>query len=204
MLKWVRVDIPHVGAVMAVIGFVRQPRTGHYALPVLELEGSNRICWSGTKMKRWMRNLIVGASTGVVVFGLIQLVPYRVSNAPVTGEPRWDSPQTRALVVAACYDCHSNQTKTPWYGKIAPISWWLTNHVDNGRKALNFSEWNSTPGRKALRAARSVQRGSMPPSYYTWFGLHSNAKLTSAQRAALIAGLTKTLGLSPPASTTSG
>jgi hypothetical protein len=155
-------------------------------------------------MKRWMRNLIVGAATVVVVFGLMQLVPYRVSNPPVTGEPKWDSPQTRALVVAACYDCHSNQTKTPWYGKIAPISWWLTNHVDNGRKALNFSEWNSTPGRKALRAARSVQRGSMPPSYYTWFGLHSNAKLTSAQRAALVAGLTKTLGLSPPASTTSG
>ena len=82
--------------------------------------------------------------------------------------------------------------------KVAPISWWLTNHVDNGRKALNFSEWNSSPGRKALRAARSVQRGKMPPAYYTWFGLHSNAKLTSARRAALVAGLTKTLERSPP------
>jgi Haem-binding domain len=155
-------------------------------------------------MKRRTRNLIIGASTVIVAFGLIQLVPYRVSNPPVTGEPKWDSPQTRALVVAACYDCHSNQTKTPWYGTVAPISWWLTNHVDDGRKALNFSEWNRPQSGKALRAARAVQRGSMPPSYYTWFGLHSNAKLTSAQRAALVAGLTKTLGLSPPLSTTSG
>ena len=81
---------------------------------------------------------------------------------------------------------------------VAPISWWLTSHVDDGRKALNFSEWNHSPGRKALRAARSVERGKMPPAYYTWFGLHSNAKLTSPQRAALIAGLTKTLKRSPP------
>lgn len=149
-------------------------------------------------MKRWTRNLFVSASTVTVAFGLMQLVPYRVSDPSVTAEPKWDSPQTRALVVAACYDCHSNQTKTPWYGKVAPISWWLTSHVDNGRKALNFSEWNRPQGRKALRAARSVQRGSMPPPYYTWFGLHSNAKLTSGQRAALVAGLTKTLERSPP------
>jgi hypothetical protein len=149
-------------------------------------------------MKRWTRNLFVSASTITVAFGLMQLVPFRVSDPPVAAEPKWDSPQTRALVVAACYDCHSNQTKTPWYGKVAPISWWLTSHVDNGRKALNFSEWNRPQGRKALRAARSVQRGSMPPPYYTWFGLHSNAKLTSGQRAALVAGLTKTLERSPP------
>lgn len=127
------------------------------------------------------------------VFALMQLVPYRISNGPVTAEPKWDSPQTRALVVAACYDCHSNQTKTPWYGKIAPVSWWLKGHVDDGRAAVNYSEWNK-PQRKAQKSARAVQQGSMPPSYYTWFGLHSKAKLTAAQRAALVAGLIKTLG----------
>jgi hypothetical protein len=155
-------------------------------------------------MKHPTRNVTIGVLGLFVVFGLMQLVPYRVSNPPVTGEPHWDSPQTRALVVAACYDCHSNQTKTPWYGKVAPISWWLTNHVDKGRAALNFSEWNRPQGRRALRAAETVQRGSMPPSYYTWFGLHSNAKLTSAQRAALVAGLIKTLGVSAPATSTFG
>jgi hypothetical protein len=155
-------------------------------------------------MKHRTRNVMIAVLGLFVVFGLMQLVPYRVSNPPVTGEPHWDSPQTRALVVAACYDCHSYQTRTPWYGKVAPISWWLTNHVDKGRAALNFSEWNRPQGRRALRAAESVQRGSMPPSYYTWFGLHSNAKLTSAQRAALVAGLIKTLGTSSSSNSTFG
>lgn len=155
-------------------------------------------------MKHPTRNVMIGVLGLFVVFGLMQLVPYRVSNPPVTGEPHWDSPQTRALVVAACYDCHSNQTRTPWYGKVAPISWWLTNHVDKARAALNFSEWNRPQGRRALRAAETVQRGSMPPSYYTWFGLHSNAKLTSVQRAALVAGLIKTLGVSAPSTSTFG
>jgi hypothetical protein len=139
-------------------------------------------------------NIVIALVSLVGLFGLMQLVPYRVSNPPVTAEPKWNSPQTRALVVAACYDCHSNQTKTPWYGKVAPISWWLTNHVKDGRAALNFSEWNRPQGEGASDAAGSVQRGSMPPAYYTWFGLHSGAKLTSAQRAELVAGLLASLG----------
>ena len=154
-------------------------------------------------MKRRTRFVFIIASILIAGFGLIQLIPYRVSNPPVTGEPKWDSPQTRALVVAACYDCHSNQTKTPWYGKVAPLSWWLTSHVDNGRAALNFSEWNRPQGRRAGRAAEAVERGSMPPAYYTWFGLHSNAKLSSTQRAALVAGLIKSLGLPPVSTSTS-
>jgi len=140
------------------------------------------------------RNFLVGLSVVIGGFLLIQLVPYRISNPPVTAEPAWDSPQTRALVVAACFDCHSNETKTPWYGKVAPMSWWLNNHVQDGRASVNYSEWNKPQGEGARNSAETVQQGSMPPSYYTWFGLHSSAKLTSAQRAALIAGLTKTFG----------
>ena len=143
--------------------------------------------------KRVRRAIIIVASLAAV-FALMQLVPYRVTNPPVTAEPKWDSPQTRALVVAACYDCHSNETKTPWYGKIAPVSWWLTNHVKDGRAAVNYSEWDQPQGEGARRSAEVVQEGSMPPSYYTWFGLHSTARLTASQRAALIAGLRKTFG----------
>ena len=145
-------------------------------------------------MKLWRRNLLFALLIVVGGFGLIQLVPYRVSNHAVTAEPKWDSPQTRALVVAACYDCHSNETKTPWYGKVAPVSWWLTNHVNDGRAAVNYSEWDKPQGEGSRNSAETVREGSMPPSYYTWFGLHSKAKLTSAQRTALIAGLIKTFG----------
>jgi hypothetical protein len=145
-------------------------------------------------MKLTWRKAAIGLAAVVGVFGLMQLVPYRISNPPVTQEPKWDSPQTRALVVAACYDCHSNETKKPWYGQVAPVSWWLKNHVDVGRASVNYSEWDKPQGEGKANSTEAVQNGSMPPAYYTWFGLHSGAKLSSAQRAALIAGLIKTFG----------
>ena len=140
------------------------------------------------------RNLLVGMLALVAAFALMQLVPYRISNPKTRQEPKWDSPRTRELAVRACYDCHSNEVRTPWYGEIAPVSWWLTNHVNDGRAALNFSEWNGAGGEGPRNAAETVRDGSMPPSYYTWFGLHSSAKLTSAERDALALGLVATLG----------
>jgi mono/diheme cytochrome c family protein len=128
----------------------------------------------------------------VAIFGLIQLLPNRVTNPPARHEPQWDSPQTLALAKSACFDCHSNQTHLYWFEKIAPLSWWIKNHVDEGRAKLNFDDWQ--PGRGGGRAARTTVRGSMPPSYYHWFGLHANAKLTPAQRQQLAQGLQATLG----------
>ncbi len=140
------------------------------------------------------RNLLVGVLALVVAFALMQLVPYRTSNPKKRQEPQWDSPRTRELSVRACFNCHSNEVRTPWYGRIAPVSWWLTNHVDEGRAALNFSEWKGPDRESARDAAETVRDGSMPPSYYTWFGLHSDAKLTPAERDELARGLVATLG----------
>ena len=123
----------------------------------------------------------------------MQLIPYRISNPSARSEPTWDSSRTRELAVSACFDCHSNEVRTPWYGKIAPISWWLTNHVNEGRAALNFSDWHGSSGEGADEAAESVREGSMPPSYYTWFGLHSGANLTPTERRELADGLERTL-----------
>ena len=127
----------------------------------------------------------------VLAFALIQLVPIDVRNHPVVAEPRWDAPRTRELAVSACYDCHSNETKGEWYEGIAPISWWITNHVDEGRAALNFSECGARRG-ESDEIGESVSEGSMPPSYYTWFGLHGGAKLDASERRALADGLTAT------------
>jgi mono/diheme cytochrome c family protein len=140
------------------------------------------------------RALLIGVIAFAVVVGLIQLIPNRVTNPPARSEPQWDSPQTLALAKAACFDCHSNQTHTYWFEKIAPLSWWIKSHVDGGRARLNFDEWQAGTGAGGGRAARTIQRGSMPPSYYTWFGLHSNAKLTAQQRQQLAQGLEATLG----------
>jgi hypothetical protein len=138
------------------------------------------------------RRLKVGFVSVVVLFFLAQLVPYRVHNHPTASEPNWDSPQTRTLAVAACYSCHSNHTKTASFEQVAPLSWWITNHVDDGRAALNFSECRT---RHENESSKAVREASMPPGYYTWFGLHAEAKLSAAQRSALATGLAATARL---------
>jgi Haem-binding domain len=130
--------------------------------------------------------------SGVAVFALIQAVPYgrSHSNGPVVAEPTWPDPQTRALAVRACYDCHSNEVKYPWYSNVAPISWLVAEHVSDGRAALNFSDIRRS-NEGADNAVEVIQDGSMPPPYFTRFGLHQSAKLTKAEADALIAGLRK-------------
>ena len=147
-------------------------------------------------MKPRTRNFLVGLSVVIGGFLLIQLVPYRISNPPVTAEPAWDSPQTRALVVAACFDCHSNETKWPWYTNVAPVSWLVQRDVESGRAQFNFSEWNKPQDVGAGDIADVIRGGSMPPWYYTI--IHRNANLSSAEKAALIAGINATFAKSPP------
>jgi hypothetical protein len=137
------------------------------------------------------RGVLISLGVLVLALALAQLVPYRVSNPPVKQEPTWDSSGTRALARAACFDCHSNETQTYWFEDVAPLSWWITNHVDEGRKALNFSE--CTPGRGENEASETIREGSMPPGYYTWFGLHGDAKLTASERQQLADGLRASL-----------
>lgn len=123
----------------------------------------------------------------------IQLVPYGRShvNPPVIGEPAWDTPETRALVKQACFDCHSNETEWPAYASIAPASWLVQHDVDEGRSALNFSEW-PRPQKDAHEAVEVVTEGEMPPVAYTL--VHTHARLNTADRDRLARGLAKTLG----------
>jgi cytochrome c551/c552 len=132
---------------------------------------------------------LIGAA--VVVFILIQFIPVNKTNPPKGIEPNWDSPQTRALAKAACFDCHSNETVWPWYAKIAPASWLLKHDVDSGRRRLNFSEWGGGRPRELGELAESINGGSMPPWYYTL--MHPNAKLSDSEKQALILGLQTSL-----------
>ncbi len=139
------------------------------------------------------KKIVLGVLIGLIAGGiLIQFLPYGHdhTNPPVTGEPQWDSQQTRDLVTRACYDCHSNQTTWPWYSNIAPLSWLIQHDVEEGRSRLNFSEWNQQ--REVENAARQVQRGTMPQWYYMF--LHPTANLTPAEKQALIQGLQTSLG----------
>lgn len=140
--------------------------------------------------------LLIGLSTGLLAFILVQLVPYRVTNPPVTSEPPWDSARTRELAVAACFDCHSNETETAWFEKIAPLSWWITSHVEAGRGELNFSEWAEGGADKADDAAEVVREREMPPGSFTRFGMHPEADLTVREREELADGLRRTVAAS--------
>lgn len=133
------------------------------------------------------------AASPFVLGVLIQLVPYgrAHANPPVVQEPKWDSPRTRELASRACYDCHSNETTWPWYSNVAPFSWLVQDHVDDGRETLNFSEWNKT-WKEADEAAEVVREGEMP--LWNYVMLHPEAKLTPAEQEELAKGLAATLG----------
>jgi mono/diheme cytochrome c family protein len=134
--------------------------------------------------------ILLGA---VVVAGLIQLIPYgrEHTNPAVVLEPTWDSPQTRELARRACFDCHSHQTTWPWYSSVAPVSWLTQRDVNGGRRHLNFSEWNQ-PQRHAKDVVEQTESGEMPPWFY--LPTHPEARLTPAERAALVAGFKKMTG----------
>jgi hypothetical protein len=126
----------------------------------------------------------------VAVLVMIQIPPLLFeTNPPVVAEPKWDSPQTRALAQRACFDCHSNETVWPWYSRIAPPSWLVALDVFRGRRHLNFSEWGTTGGetRSMSEAIRQIQRGTMPPGSY--LPLHPDADLSATEKQQLIDGL---------------
>jgi len=138
--------------------------------------------------------MLLRLSLSVLTIGLlIQFIPYGRdhTNPRASGEPAWNSPATRELFRRACFDCHSNETVWPWYSHVAPVSWLVQNDVDGGRRHLNFSEWDR-PQHHADDVAAQVNAGDMPLWYYV--PLHPAARLTGAEKQALIDGAGKTLG----------
>ena len=123
-------------------------------------------------------------AVGIALVG-IQFVPYgrAHANPPVRAEPTWNDPRTRELAVRACFACHSNQVEWPWYSNVAPISWLVQRDVEQGRRKVNFSEFDR-PQRDAQGAADQVEKGKMPQPYYV--ALHPEANLNPDERERLI------------------
>ncbi|MHA0041555.1 heme-binding domain-containing protein [Deinococcus sp. PEB2-63] len=128
----------------------------------------------------------------IALFVLIQLVPYgrAHANPTVQAQPKWDSPQTETLFTRACADCHSHATVWPWYSNVAPVSWLVQRHVDEGRSKFNVN----VPGygRDADEAAKEVRSGSMPEP--TYLPMHPEARLNAQEKQQLAAGLEATFG----------
>jgi hypothetical protein len=93
-----------------------------------------------------------------------------------------------AILKKACNDCHSNNTVYPWYNNVQPIAWWLNDHVQDGKKHLNFDAFAGYSLRKQFHKMEEVEEqvkeGEMPMTSYTL--IHSDAKLTDAEKNTLI------------------
>ncbi|HET8651805.1 MAG TPA: heme-binding domain-containing protein [Gaiellaceae bacterium] len=139
---------------------------------------------------RFRRILMWSALGLLVLFGAIQLVPYgRDHSNPVGGRPiAWDSPRTEQLMTDACMDCHSNETKWPWYSNVAPVSWLVEHDVEEGRAELNLS----TGEAEVDEMIETIHEGSMPPWQYK--PTHPGASLSGQEKDELIRGLEATFG----------
>ena len=100
-----------------------------------------------------------------------------------------------AILVSSCYDCHSNNTRYPWYSYIQPARFFMERHIKNGKKELNFSEFGNYSKRrqesKLESISKQVKSGEMPLASYTW--LHKNSKLTHQQKEMIINWIDTTL-----------
>lgn len=141
------------------------------------------------KGKKVVKYIFVGL---LVVFVIMQF--FRIDKTNPKVEKTKDfiaitqpSADVEKMLRSACYDCHSNETKYPWYSNVAPVSWFLKDHIDEGREHLNFSVWGDYSEKKANHkldeCAEEVEEKEMPLDSYTW--THGDAKLSDAQRETL-------------------
>lgn len=140
--------------------------------------------------RRW---IMVVLMAGVVLFGVIQLIPYGRdhTNPPSTLEPDWNSPRTEELVRTACFDCHSSETTWPWYSNVAPISWLVMHDVEEARDVFNFNTLTPDQGSFMVNnMVQVIQANEMPPFQYLI--IHSEARFSSAEKQELIDGLLAT------------
>lgn len=125
----------------------------------------------------------------VLLFIIIQFFAAEKNISSVASENAIERHYTvpvkiQGLLKTSCYDCHSNNTKYPWYNNIQPVSWWLASHVKEGKKHLNFDEFNTYTAKKKLHkleeVVETINNGEMPLTSYT--AVHGNAQLSDLDK----------------------
>jgi len=130
----------------------------------------------------------------LAVFVIIQFIrPSRNASAgPYKNDITNQFPMNKEVETAlqkSCYDCHSNQTKYPWYSMVQPVGWWLQHHIDEGKEHLNFHEFlaydQKKQDHKLEEIEESVRDGWMPLESYSW--IHKDAKLNEKEKTVILA-----------------
>ena len=138
------------------------------------------------KILKWFAMVLV-----LVLIGL-QFIRPALTNPPVDETQTINAqtqmtPEVASILDRSCRDCHSNKTVWPWYTKISPVSWWLANHVNDGRRDMNLSEWGRLPkdrqDRKLRQMCDEIEDGQMPLSSY--LPMHPAAKLSDQDKKIL-------------------
>jgi hypothetical protein len=123
----------------------------------------------------------------VAALAAIQLVPVERSNPPVASDVGAPD-EVKKILRRSCYDCHSNETRWPWYARVAPMSWLTAHDVKEGRRELNFSAWNQFTGarraRKFKEIVEQIEQQKMPQWYY--LVLHPDAQLSAADKETIL------------------
>ncbi len=136
-----------------------------------------------------LKKILIGL---VVVLVLLQFVPMDKTN-PVA-DPAKDflavhqtSPEISTIIKNSCYDCHSHQTEYPWYSNVAPVNFFIKNHILEARKHLNFSLWSEYSDKKRdhklEECSEAISEGEMPLKSFIW--MHPEARLSDDQKALL-------------------
>lgn len=134
----------------------------------------------------------------LLFFVVIQFIPTERNQndtIPITDLTNlYDVPKQVGIIFkTSCYDCHSNNTSYPWYDKIQPTSWFLEDHIKEGKAELNFNEFGNYSTRKQkskLRAMTSqIEDGEMPLPSYTW--IHWDAKLSENEKTVVLGWIEK-------------
>lgn len=139
-----------------------------------------------SKIFKWVGLAILAALVIIQFFGIDKTnPPVNTSEEFMTlTAPPADVAQ---LLKDACYDCHSHETKYPWYTNIEPVSWWIAGHIEHAREHLNFSKWGAYDAEKMAHKAEEcgeeVEKGKMPLKSY--LPMHPEARLSDAQRERL-------------------
>ncbi|MEN8006362.1 MAG: heme-binding domain-containing protein [Candidatus Krumholzibacteriota bacterium] len=133
------------------------------------------------------RKMFLGAALFAALFLAIQFVPADRSNPPV-GADLVAPDRVKEILRRSCYDCHSHETRWPWYSRLAPVSWWLAGHVEEGRADLNFSQWPLFDLEARGHLLRDIEKqlvdGTMPLRGYV-LG-HREARLSDRDRDILL------------------
>src|SRR5213592_4683716 len=136
-----------------------------------------------------LKKILVGL---LIVFVLVQFIRPGHNDGMALGAHDFTHSVTvpdsvMSLLKTACFDCHSDHTNYPWYSKITPVNWWLKNHIDGGKRHLNFTTFDTCSlkrkDRRLDEIAETVKEHDMPISSYLW--IHKEARLNDAQRAAI-------------------